>query len=163
MRNFKLAVLATLSAFTAAAPAVAATATANMNVKITIQNECKIATPADLDFGTRGVLDANFDATTALSVTCTTGQAYNVGISAGGGSGATTTTRKMTGGASTVNYTLWRDAAHTLNWGNAVGTDTQAGTGNGAAQSITVYGRVPPQTTPAAGNYADTVTVTVTY
>lgn len=163
MRNVKLAALATLSALTVAAPAVAATVTANMNVKITIQNECKIATPADLDFGTRGVLDTNFDATTNLAVTCTTGQAYSVGMSAGSGVGANTTTRKMTGGTSTVDYRLFRDAARTLNWGNTPPTDTQAGVGNGAAQTITVYGRVPPQTTPVAGNYLDTVTVTVTY
>ena len=48
-------------------------------------------------------------------------------------------------------------------WGNTVSTDTVAGTGNGSGQSYTVYGRIPAQTTPAPGNYADTITVTVTY
>jgi outer membrane usher protein len=38
-----------------------------------------------------------------------------------------------------------------------------ASTGNGASQPFTVYGRVPPQTTPTPGAYSDTVTVTVTY
>ena len=33
----------------------------------------------------------------------------------------------------------------------------------GAAQPLTVYGRVPPQTTPSAGVYTDTVVVTITY
>jgi spore coat protein U-like protein len=38
------------------------------------------------------------------------------------------------------------------------------GTGTGATQpAVTVYGRVPPQTTPAIGTYTDTVVVTVTY
>ena len=48
-------------------------------------------------------------------------------------------------------------------WGNTVGTNTIAGTGSGGSQSYTVYGRVPPQTTPAAATYTDTITVTVTY
>jgi spore coat protein U-like protein len=37
------------------------------------------------------------------------------------------------------------------------------GTGTGASQTITVYGKVPTQTTPVAGTYADSVIVTLTY
>ena len=33
----------------------------------------------------------------------------------------------------------------------------------GSLQSITVYGRVPAQSTPAAGDYTDTVLVTFSY
>jgi spore coat protein U-like protein len=70
----------------------------------------------------------------------------------------------MTGPSSaTVAYGLYQDTAHTANWGNTVGTDTVAGTGNGSAQPLSVYGRIAPQTTPAAGAYADTVNVTVTF
>jgi spore coat protein U-like protein len=43
------------------------------------------------------------------------------------------------------------------------GIDTVAGTGNGSAQTLSVYGRIAPQTTPAPGAYADTVNVTVTF
>jgi spore coat protein U-like protein len=70
----------------------------------------------------------------------------------------------MIGPASaTVNYSLYTTAVRTVVWGNTVGTDTMAGTGNGASQAFTVYGRVPTQTTSAPGNYTDTVTATVTY
>jgi spore coat protein U-like protein len=31
------------------------------------------------------------------------------------------------------------------------------------AQSFSVFGRIPTQTTPAPGSYADIITVTVTY
>lgn len=48
-------------------------------------------------------------------------------------------------------------------WGNTVGTDTVSATASGSAQSHTVYGRVPPQTSPAPASYTDTITVTVTY
>jgi spore coat protein U-like protein len=69
----------------------------------------------------------------------------------------------MTNGANTITYSLYQDAGRTTVWGNTIGTNTVAGTGNGASQSYTVYGRVPPQTTPAAALYGDTITVTVTY
>lgn len=140
----------------------AGTVTANMNVKIQIQNACQITTaPSDLDFGTQGPLTANVDIQTTFGVTCTDQAAYNVGMDAGqhasGGS------NRMTDGTNFVSYALYQDSGRTTAWGNTVGTDTEAGTGNGNAQTITVYGRVPPQTTPPAGNYSDIVAVTVTF
>jgi spore coat protein U-like protein len=69
----------------------------------------------------------------------------------------------MTNGAATISYSLFSNAGRTTNWGNTVGTDTVASTGTGASQSFTVFGRVPPQTTPAPATYTDTITVTVTY
>jgi spore coat protein U-like protein len=69
----------------------------------------------------------------------------------------------MTSGGATVNYTLYSDSGRTTVWGTTIGTNTVAATGSGAAQSYTVYGRIPAQTTPAPGTYNDTVTVTVTY
>ncbi len=70
----------------------------------------------------------------------------------------------MTGPAGAlINYGLFQNATFTTNFGNTVGTDTLAGTGNGVAQTVTVYGRVPAQTSPAPGSYADVVNVTVTF
>jgi len=103
------------------------------------------------------------DQTSTLQVTCTNTTPYNIGLDAGTGSGATVASRKLTSGGATVNYTLYSDTGRTTVWGTTIATDTVAGTGNGAAQSYTVYGRIPTQTTPAPGNYADTITVTVTY
>ena len=144
--------------------AIAATATGNFQVRITIQESCIVASTNPLDFGSQNVLAANVDQTTTLSVQCTPGTAYNIGLDAGTGAGATEALRKMTGpGAATVDYSLYQDSGRTTLWGNTVPTTTVAGSGNGAAQPYTVYGRVPPQTTPAAGSYVDTITVTVTY
>lgn len=70
----------------------------------------------------------------------------------------------MTGPAGAlINYGLFQNATFTTNFANTVGTDTLAGTGNGVAQTVTVYGRVPAQTSPAPGSYADVVNVTVTF
>jgi spore coat protein U-like protein len=145
--------------------AIAATATGNFQVRITIQESCIIVgTPSPLDFGNQNVLAANVDATTTLTVQCTTSTPYNIGLNAGTGAGATIAVRKMTGpGAATVDYSLYQDSPRTVLWGDVIGTNAQAGTGNGSPQAYTVYGRVPPQLTPASGLYTDTITVTVTY
>ncbi|WP_184709175.1 spore coat U domain-containing protein [Rhizobium lusitanum] len=144
--------------------AMAATATGNMTVTITIQAQCLVQTAGTLNFGTNGVITSNIDQTSTIGIQCTSGATYNVGLSAGAGAGATTAVRVMTGpGAATINYGLYRDSARSQSWGVTIGTDTETGTGNGSVQNYTVYGRVPPQTTPAAGTYTDTVAITVTY
>lgn len=144
-------------------PAQTSTST-NFTVQITIQAACQINSAGLLDFGTNGVLAANVDSTSQIVVQCTTGTPFSLGLNAGTGTGATVATRLMTGPASaTISYGLFRDAGHLQVWGNTVGTDRLTSTGTGAAQSFTVYGRVPPQTTPAVGTYSDTVTATLTY
>jgi spore coat protein U-like protein len=64
----------------AGSSAHAATATGSFNVRITIQAECKVQSANDLNFGTRGVIDANIDQTTTLAVQCTNVSPYNVGL-----------------------------------------------------------------------------------
>jgi spore coat protein U-like protein len=53
--------------------------------------------------------------------------------------------------------------ARTLAWESTTGTNTAAGTGTGSGQALTIYGRVPVQTTPAQGTYTDTIIGTITY
>jgi len=146
----------------------AATVTDNMNVQLIIQASCEFGTVNDLDFGTATTpLTANIDADTTLEVVCTNGTTYEVGLNAGTTAGGTIATRKMFNAGTTedVDYQLFQDAGRTTNWGNdtAGGTDTVSGTGNGATQTLTVYGRVMPQTTPTPATYTDVITVTVEY
>lgn len=141
--------------------AVAATATTTFAVSATVQATCLVsATP--MAFGTYTGVSAT--ATSTVSVTCTNTTPYNVGLNAGTATGATVTTRKMTGpGSAVLAYSLSSDAAHSVNWGQTVGTDTVAGTGNGSAQALTVYGQVAAGQYVAPGAYADTITATVSY
>lgn len=131
-------------------------------INATVAANCLVATQ-NIDFGSKGVLDANADATGQVSVTCTPSTAYTVSLN-GGTTGGTPTNRKMSKGGERVTYGLYKDAARSQPWGDA-GTpgSTVAGTGTGLAQPLIVYGRVPPQTTPSAGVYTDTVVVTITY
>ena len=141
----------------------AQTATTTMPVTMTITAGCTV-TATSVAFGSQSVLAANTAATGTLGVTCTNTTPYNVGLNAGSGAGATVAVRRMTGPASAIiNYGLFRDAAFATVFGNTVGTDTVAGTGIGTSQTITVYGRVPAQSSPAPGSYADVVNVTITF
>lgn len=139
----------------------------NLNVTLTIQANCVIATNP-LNFGSTGVLAGSLDQTTTLSVTCTNTTPYNIGLDGGSVTGSTVSNRLLAGTTTgntgtTVGFQLYQDAGRTVVWGNTQGTDTVSGTGNGAAQSYTVYGRVPPQATPMPDTYQATVLATVYY
>lgn len=155
--------IAALGSMLIADPAAAQQST-QFQVSLTIQAECRLTSASDLAFGNTGVIQAAITSTSTIGVQCTNTTPYNIGLNAGAGTGATVAARRMTSGAgATIVYELFRDPARSQIWGNTAGTDTLAGIGNGAVQSLTVYGRVPAQTTPAAGSYTDTVQVTVTY
>jgi spore coat protein U-like protein len=136
--------------------------TTSFTVVAEIQPQCTISANT-LTFGAyTGVL---LQSTSTISVTCTNYATYNVGLSAGLATGATVTTRKMTGTyhGGKLGYSLYSNSTHTTNWGQTVGTDTVAGIGTGINQSLTVYGQIPAGTIPAADGYSDTITATVTY
>ncbi len=150
----------------AAFPASAATTTSSLSVNATVTANCSVSTTA-VAFGNVNVLSGtNADATGGLSITCTSGTTWSASADAGAGTGASLATRKMASGANLLNYALYTDSARTTVWGDAATTATVkfSGTGTGAAQASTIYGRIASgQTSVPAGSYADTVTVTVTY
>jgi spore coat protein U-like protein len=132
----------------------------SFNVQALVENECDV-TADPLNFGNHGVLSANVDAAADIHVTCTLGASYTVSLG-NGQNGASQTTRKMANGTSMISYGLYSDPSRSVVLGSDIGS-TLSGTGTGSAETITVFGRVPPQSTPAAGVYQDTVVVNVTY
>lgn len=160
-----LAARALICAGLAVAPRVAdpATVTTTFNVSTDVVTACNVsATP--LAFGSYTASAAS-NSTSIITVACSNTVPYNVGLDAGTSTGATVTTRAMTGpaGSLPLDYSLFQDSARTVNWGNTVGTDTVAGTGNGSGQTLTVYGQVPAGQGNRPGTYNDTITVTLTY
>ncbi len=146
-----------------AGAAIAATATGTFQSQIQIVAECNVTATNTLNFASSGLLDSNVDTTAVFTVQCTDTTTYSVGLDDGTTTGGSITTRLMTDGSATVSYQMFSDSGRTTNWGETVGSDTVAGTGNGSTQNYTIYGRVPVQTTPAPATYTDTVTITVTY
>jgi spore coat protein U-like protein len=120
----------------------------------------------NLDFGT--YIENQLDGQSTITVTCTNGTAWEVGLNAGSSLGATVNSRSMTGpGLSSLSYNLFTDPARTITWGFRPllpGQETVSGVGTGAAQVSAVYGRIPANDRSAApGAFTDTITATVTF
>ena len=144
-------------------PALASTSTTTMAVTSLTVNACIVAaTP--MVFGTLNLISASpNDSTSTVTVTCTPGTGYNVGLD-NGINFLTTRRMKAPTASAYVPYTLSSDTLHATPWGNAIGTDTVVGTASVVPTTLTVYGRVPGGTTPVAADaYSDLVTVTITY
>jgi len=150
--------------------AQATTATTTFTVSITITSSCTISATT-LAFGSQGVLAAAVNATSTITVTCSNTTPYSVGLDNGLNFSGTRRMKDTGAGTTFVSYGLYTDSGRTNAWTTTTspssctgGASTcSLGTGNGSAQSITVYGQVPAQTTPAANTFNDTVTATVTY
>lgn len=125
-------------------------------------NTCFISTATDLDFGNVADLSTSRDQISTIQLQCPTGTSWKVGLN--DGIHAIGDTRRMAGpGGAHIVYELYRDGARSQRWGNTPDVDTRSGSGTGGIESLTVYGRVPLQSGVAAGQYADTITVTLTY
>ena len=169
-RNLRSAVRAALGmsllagALCAVPAARAATATSTLTVTAVVASTC-IVNATTLSFGTptsAQIRDGNVDSTGTVSVNCTKGTTFTLALDKGAGALATTARRKMTGGGTTLEYTVYSDTNRQLLWAD-VNTPAIGGSGTGLDQPITAYGRIfAGQAVPAA-TYIDVINVTVTY
>jgi len=137
--------------------------TAVFVVSATAVDSCVVDANA-LAFGTYDPLTAAAtDAVSDITVTCTADVTYDIGLNAGTGVGATVSTRRMTRDDQTLAYSLYRDGARSLTWGDRIGTDSVAGVGTGLPTNHKVYGRVPARQAVRSGLYADVIIATVYY
>ncbi len=145
----------------ACGPGTYVSASPGFTVSVNLMASCAVSA-LPLSFGSQTALTSGVAAATSLSVICTQGTGYTIALGAGTAPGATTVSRKMTGPGGALAYGIYRDLAHTANWGVNAPTDTYAATGNGASQSVPVYGLLSAQPA-AAGAYSDPIVVTLTY
>ncbi|HHT8994860.1 TPA: spore coat U domain-containing protein [Burkholderia cenocepacia] len=132
-------------------------------VTANVVNNCNI-TATNVSFGTASVLSNTLSATGAITAQCTNGDAWKIALN--GGSSGNVAARQMqrSGGGGVINYGLYTDAGHSTLWGDGTaGSSTATGVGTGTSQVVTVYGAVPAQSTPAPGNYSDTITATISF
>lgn len=132
-------------------------------VRANVINDCNI-NAGNLVFPNSNLLNSAVRTTSSLSIQCSNNTAYRIAFSAGAnGSGMTARKMKNTGNTETVSYQL-SNALDGASLGDGTGgTVIFSGTGNGAVASKTVYGLVPPQSTPSPGDYKDTITATVSF
>jgi spore coat protein U-like protein len=133
-------------------------------VRATNNNSCNIST-TPLSFGTRSSLNSAQTANNQISITCTNGVKYTVGLSNGSNGGTSPVNRLLANPATgqKISYGLYQNAGLSQQWGSTVGSDTAAGTATGLTQVYNVYGQIPVQATPPGGSYADVVVITLSY
>lgn len=134
-------------------------------------------TVSSLAFGTYSPLSATAATTTgSLSVTCTltgnTSATVPLTVSFSTGNSGTYMSRRMLSGTSFLSYNIYKDAAHTLIYGDGTGgsytasanppftltPSSRTGTATGS-----MYGVIPAGQDVAAGTYGDTIVMTITY
>jgi spore coat protein U-like protein len=153
---------------TLAATANSATTGTSFQVTETVLSTCS-ATASTLAFSPYtpggGVITNN----STISVKCTKNTPFTVALNGGTTTGGTIAQRLLAQGANTLQYNLFTTAAFAQVFGDGSGTSkTVAGTGAGVATAatVTVFGQLPDNAAnqaAVAGNYTDTITVTVTY
>ena len=151
--------------------AQAGTSTATLSVSIVITASCTISSATLIFPPTAGtsLITTAVNGSSTVSVTCTNGSPYSIAMD--NGSNASGSQRRMISGGNFLNYNLYVDPARTFPWSTATGPGTcttagncYLGTGDGTAQSISIYGLVPTTAiAPPPGTYTDTVTMTITF
>lgn len=137
------------------------TETSNMAVSASVSSVCSVSAGA-LAFGEVATSGAT-DGTATITVNCTAGGAYTVGLN--DGANADAGQRRLLSGSDVLNYDLFKEALHLNRWGNS-GAALVSGVGLGIDQSLPVYGQIASGQTLASGNgtpYTDTILVTLTY
>jgi spore coat protein U-like protein len=152
----------------ASAAVPAATRTTSMSVRATVVDTCLISASA-LTFPPYVGGGGAVAGTSTVSLRCSNGAIYAVGLSAGSTAGTTMAQRLLAGGTSTLQYNLYTSNAYTAVWGDGSnGSSVVAGYSTGFATPIalTIYGQVPDSAAnklAPVGTYADTILVVLDY
>ena len=164
MKRALLAATATADVMMAQGAWASSPATTTLNVTADVPTVCSITAAPDLSFP---AVTSNASAVTtssAIQVTCTDGGAYTIGVV---GANVVGSQNKLVSGSNSLNYNLYSDSGYSTVWDN--GSNLVSPTGNGSAQTSTLYAKIPSGQTLHVGTaalssqYADIVTVTVTY
>ncbi len=131
----------------------------SLNVTSNYENSCNLISASDLNFGQINDLSQAVTSSTTVALSCPLNTSWKVNLDQGMNyDGAT---RRMRKGADYIAYELYRDAQYSQLWNNS---GASQGTGNNGTQTINIYGKAGPSLTAVpAGEYQDTITVTLTY
>jgi len=141
-----------------------------MQVTLQVTNDCQITAP-NLDFGSAPLVLGFATVNSSISVACTLGSAYTVGLSDGGYPLSAGGRRRMISGSNYLAYDLFKSAG-SVRWGSTgaarrSSSDAEVNPGNGTGTGSQVFnfnGKVyTDQVTPPVGGYQDSVVVDVAF
>jgi spore coat protein U-like protein len=148
----------------AGAPASAGQTTGTLPVSVTVFTGCSLQT-RPLTFDAAAVSGNNpIDATTTITVKCTPNTNFTVDIDNGLNANGKSSNRQMkseSGGL--LAYDIYRDSPRTSVWGTGQLKNVTGNSGAGAPLDILIYGRVPNATKVVAGDYKDTLVVSLNF
>ena len=158
-----------IGAFALAASATPSFAqdTGSLDVTAEVLSSCNIVSTSTLAFGSVDQSAANIDNQGEISLICTATTPWVLHTDDGINASGAQKRLKHASQADTLNYDIFTDNGRSVPFPTVAGTPGSgpaSNTGNGLAQTVTVFGRIPScQTLPRPGNYSDTLTVTVSY
>jgi spore coat protein U-like protein len=152
----------------ASAVVPAATRTTTMGVAGSLVDTCLISASA-LSFPPYVAGSGAVVGTSTISLRCSNGAIYAVGLSAGSTPGTTMAQRLLSNGTHTLQYNLYTSNSYTTVWGDGTGGSAViAGFSSGFASpiSLTIYGQLPDNTSnrlATSGTYSDTILIVLDY
>jgi len=133
----------------------------HLQVTAAAANECLVLAVSDLEFGAVFRLNEKHDQSTTIAFECPKGTDWQVGLDDGRHFNGEF--RGMAGPGGVIAYDLYRNAGRTQRWGDLLSGEYSDGKGKEGVETLTIYGRVPVQPTPAQGFYSDTITITLVF
>lgn len=129
---------------------------------------CSFTSVVGVDFGAYEVFDTiPLDSTGSITLYCTGVLPADLfTIELGPGYSGNVGNRHMLNGSVVLGYNLYWDATRTVVWGNGTNGTSALGPLSISDQTPTtwtVYGRVPAMQNVSAGDYSDTIVVTVQF
>lgn len=146
------------------------TGTTSMTVSLTVTADCQITTPT-INFGTAPVVSGFSTVSQSVSLTCTKGSAYTVGLNDGLYVSGGRRRMKSTTANNYLAYDIFKSAT-TTRWGSLTtarrassDADVNPGNGTGTGSQLFNYNaRVyTDQVTPPGGSYQDSVILDVAF
>lgn len=133
------------------------------NVIATVSKQCNVSYANNVSFGPVAAMQSNLASNNTIGIACTNGTLYTVGLTPSNNNTGGTGALKGTGAnTDQVPYQLRQaSGASGAVWGNTA-SNYRSSTGTGVAQAYPVYVTIP-STNYTPDDYADTVTITVTY
>lgn len=138
----------------------------NLTVTMTVTNDCTTITAPDIAFGSAPLAKSFPTISQSISVTCTKGYAYTIGIN--NGNNANGTVRQMANGSNRLSYDIFKGSTSSR-WGSsgaerwASGTSSSIST-DGTLRTYNYTAQVfPNQTTPPGATYTDVLLIDLAF
>ncbi|WP_339026092.1 spore coat U domain-containing protein [Leclercia pneumoniae] len=142
------------------------TVTTSIAVDINVTNDCSAMTTPDINFNSAPLVQNFPTVSQAISVSCTKGSVYTIGIN--NGANALNNVRQMASGSNRMSYDIYKGATANR-WGSSGSERWSSGTSSqvsadGLLRTYNYTAKVlTTQATPPAGSYTDTLIVDVAF